>query len=185
MFKKGIKLFPNYGSLYIGLGKYYQLTGKNDKAITQFQKAVKKGPQADIKEAYRYLGEIYYTRPKGKNRAEDFFTKYLNAGGNRETVTLFKAKEDQKVKKQRIAVEEVKKTEKEQGKKDTQAPQVIKEKVTRSKTAKGKGKKDESSPDKPFSIADEIRKFAELRNAGIITEEEFAEQKKRLLEKNK
>lgn len=36
--------------------------------------------------------------------------------------------------------------------------------------------------DLPFSIADEIEKFAELRDRGVISEEEFVQQKKKLLD---
>ena len=36
--------------------------------------------------------------------------------------------------------------------------------------------------DRPYSIADEIEKYANLRDRGVITEEEFAQQKRKLLE---
>jgi hypothetical protein len=35
--------------------------------------------------------------------------------------------------------------------------------------------------DRPVSIAAELRELASLRDAGILTDEEFTEQKKRLL----
>ena len=38
-----------------------------------------------------------------------------------------------------------------------------------------------SSKDEPFSSADELKKYAELKDQGIITEEEFQAKKKQIL----
>ncbi len=206
-YTRGISVYPTNGRFYLGLGIAYKKAGKTDEAISQFQKALKMGKQGKTIEAYRYLGEIYYVRPKKVKTAEKYFKKYVSAGGSSKKVAKFKkeavgkAENARAVEEARLAEEEARKAEdtriaEEAGKAEEAriAEEArLAEEARRSEAAREaektkkksqdekKSKKKSSSSQGKISVADELKKFADLRDQGIITEEEFQKQKKKLL----
>ncbi|MBD3345665.1 MAG: tetratricopeptide repeat protein [Chitinivibrionales bacterium] len=72
---------------HMALGHEYRLTSQYKDAIKQYKRATRFGKDSMI-DAYRYIGNIYYSSLKNKSKAKKFYEKYVNKGGENRTVTL-------------------------------------------------------------------------------------------------
>ncbi|MBD3418600.1 MAG: tetratricopeptide repeat protein [Chitinivibrionales bacterium] len=82
--KMGLEHNGKSSRLYAALGHEYRLSKLYDDAIDAWKKAVK-FDEAEI-EAYRYIGNVYYSALNKKGKARDFYEKYRKAGGDNDVV---------------------------------------------------------------------------------------------------
>jgi tetratricopeptide (TPR) repeat protein len=78
----GLEINPKYTALYFGLGYEYRAMSKFKEAVEAFKKCVSnKIDEKRYIDAYKNIGNIYYSDLKDPGMAKDFFNKYLKAGG--------------------------------------------------------------------------------------------------------
>jgi tetratricopeptide (TPR) repeat protein len=78
----GLEINSKYTALYFGLGFEYRALSKFKEAVEAFKKCVSnKIDEKRYVDAYKNIGNIYYSDLKDQGKAKDFFTKYVKAGG--------------------------------------------------------------------------------------------------------
>jgi tetratricopeptide (TPR) repeat protein len=78
----GIEINPKYTALYFGLGHEYRAVGKAKEAVEAFKKCVSnKSDEKRYVDAYKNIGNNYYSDIKDQGRAKEFFNKFIKAGG--------------------------------------------------------------------------------------------------------
>jgi len=83
----GIEVSPKYTALYFGLGHEYRAVGKFKESIESFKKCVSnKADEKRYIDAYKIIGNIYYSDLKDNGKAKEFLNKYIKAGGKDDKV---------------------------------------------------------------------------------------------------
>lgn len=79
--EKALKYGPRSSRLSLLLANQYRRASKFDKAIGAFKQAARDGTDQEQIEAYRSIATIYYVSLKQRDKAKEFYRKYVEAGG--------------------------------------------------------------------------------------------------------
>jgi tetratricopeptide (TPR) repeat protein len=77
--KDGIKYNKNSAALYFALGHEYRFLQRYDDAVDVYLRSAKID-EVKCKDAYRFVGLIYYNQ-KDEKKAKKYFEIYIKAGG--------------------------------------------------------------------------------------------------------
>jgi len=153
--------YPNDSFLMEQMGKMLLGSGEYIRSITWFERLIQKTPASDSLAYNSKINKaIALTHSGNFEEAIQFCTDELRLEKNDKTLLMIKNKaleEIQNVKEQKKIKEE----------------KIIQEKIEQESPQNNSGS----------SIADQISKFNKLKEQGAITEEEFSEMKKKLMDK--
>jgi tetratricopeptide (TPR) repeat protein len=85
--ERGIEYHPNDANLRFMLGKAFEGDDLYERAIEQYQTALKIGKGQPV-EALRFIGNIYYGKLINNKKAKEYYKKYVKAGGINQDVEL-------------------------------------------------------------------------------------------------
>jgi tetratricopeptide (TPR) repeat protein len=89
--EKALKYGPRSADLSLLLGQQYRAAKRYDDAISAFKQALRDGTQQEQAEACRWIGNIYYSSLKDREKAKEFYRRYVKLGG-KEPVIVRRAK---------------------------------------------------------------------------------------------
>ena len=84
--KLGLQAHPKDATLCFLLGNEYQKIDQYDLAINSYQDALRLGKNNQI-EALRMIGNIYYNNLVNDKKAQEFYKRYVKAGGKNDDVS--------------------------------------------------------------------------------------------------
>jgi tetratricopeptide (TPR) repeat protein len=85
--ERGIEYHPEDADLRFLLGKAFEGDDLYERAIDQYQTALKIGKGQPV-EALRFIGNIYYEKLINSKKAKEYYKKYVKAGGVNQDVEL-------------------------------------------------------------------------------------------------
>ena len=88
VFKEGLSYCPHNARLYYALAHEYRLLAQIGDAVKAYKKAIDVSNEdyAEVAEAYRDLGDIYFYELKDGKEAKKYYQKYMKSGGRDEKV---------------------------------------------------------------------------------------------------